>query len=161
MNIKEAAARTGLSPDTLRYYEKEGLIPSVRRDESGYRDYDERTLSWIELIQRFRGTGIPIGRFAEYVKLAFSDSDSKEARRAILLEIRDELKARLEHLQSCLDVIEYKLANYDDLCDPVIMEIVEAWKKAASKEEKHVSHDAAADEQSSGTNKATSEKRRS
>ena len=54
MNIKEAAARTGLSPDTLRYYEKEGLIPSVRRDESGYRDYDERTLSWIELIQRFR-----------------------------------------------------------------------------------------------------------
>ena len=107
MNIKEAAARTGLSPDTLRYYEKEGLIPSVRRDESGYRDYDEHTLSWIELIQRFRGTGIPIGRFAEYVKLAFSDSDSKEARRAILLEICDELRVEMESLPARLvDLVE-------------------------------------------------------
>ena len=92
MNIKEASARTGLSADTLRYYEKEGLIPPVRRDASGYRDYDEHTLSWIKLIQLFRGTGIPVSRFAEYVKLAFSDSDTKEARRAILADIRDDLK---------------------------------------------------------------------
>ena len=111
MNIKEASARTGLSADTLRYYEKEGLIPPVRRDESGYRDYDEHTLSWIELIQLFRGTGIPVSRFAEYVKLAFSDSDTKEARRAILADIRDDLKERIARLQSCLDVTEYKLAK--------------------------------------------------
>ncbi|MBO5493806.1 MAG: MerR family transcriptional regulator [Pyramidobacter sp.] len=130
MNIKEAAARTGLSTDTLRYYEKEGLIPAVRRDESGYRDYDEHTLRWIELIQHFRGTGVSIGRFAEYVRLAFSDSDTKEARRAILVEVRDDIKARITRLQSCLDVTERKLAKYDDLCDPVTIEIVTEWKEA-------------------------------
>jgi len=134
MNIKEAAARTGLTPDTLRYYEKEGLIPHVRRDESGYRDYDEHTIKWIELIQCFRGTGVPIGRFAEYVKLAFSDDDTKEARRAILVELRDDIKARIARLQSCLDVTEYKLAKYDDLCDPITMEVVAEWKRALSGE---------------------------
>ncbi len=137
MNIKEAAARTGLSADTLRYYEKEGLIPPVRRDDSGYRDYDEHTLAWIELIQRFRGSGIPVSRFAEYVKLAFSDRDTKEARRAILANIRDDLKARIDRLQSCLDVTEYKLDRYDDLRHPVTMERVEAWKRTAKEAAKH------------------------
>jgi DNA-binding transcriptional MerR regulator len=131
MNIKEAAARTGLSPDTLRYYEKEGLIPPVPRNASGYRDYGEHAVQWVEFLRCFRNAGVPLSDFARYVQLAFSEGDTREERRQLLLDIRARLKDQAEHLQNCLDLIEAKIAKYDELCDPVTMERVAEWKGAA------------------------------
>ena len=88
MTIKEAAERTGISIDNLRYYERIGLIPPIPRNKSGIRDYDERAISWIEFVMKFKKSGASLESIIEYLKLAGSKDDTKEARREILLQVK-------------------------------------------------------------------------
>ena len=69
MTIKQVCQRYGLTQDTLRYYEKIGVIPQVHRSSSGIRDYDEQDLSWVENAVCLRSAGVPVESIAEYVKL--------------------------------------------------------------------------------------------
>ena len=99
MTIKEAAERTGISIDNLRYYERIGLIPPIPRNKSGIRDYDERAISWIEFVMKFKKSGASLESIIEYLKLAGSKDDTKEARREILLEVKENLTSQIERLQ--------------------------------------------------------------
>lgn len=128
MTIKEAAEKTGVSIDNLRYYERIGLIPRIPRNKSGIRDYDERALHWIEFVLKFKQAGASLESIIEYVELAQTDKDTKEARRRILLKIERELDEKLKKLNSCMDAIKYKIENYDDLCDPTTQEMIKEWK---------------------------------
>lgn len=128
MTIKEAAERTGLSIDNLRYYERIGLIPPIPRNKSGIRDYNERAIHWIEFVLKFKQAGASLEAIFDYIKLAQSENDSKEARREILFDIKNDLKTRISLLQECLEMAEYKIENYDNLCNPVTQEMVEEWK---------------------------------
>ena len=134
MTIKEAAQRTGISIDNLRYYERIGLIPEVPRTESGIRNYDEMSISWIEFAMRFKKAGVSLEAIREYIQLAVQGLSTKDARLEILIETKAELEKKMNDIQETLDVINYKVDTYEQKCEPVTNELIALWK--ASKEEK-------------------------
>ncbi|GIG34645.1 MerR family transcriptional regulator [Cellulomonas pakistanensis] len=113
--IAEAAAATGLTPHTLRYYERDGLLlEAVERASSGHRRYTERDLAWIHLLTRLRATGMPIREIREYAELV-REGDGTEPRRLALLEAhRDAVRAHLAEVQEHLATIERKIDVYAD-----------------------------------------------
>ena len=85
MTIAEVSKKLELSADTLRYYERIGLIPPVPRNKSGIRDYDENSIGWINFIKCMRKAGLPIEILIEYVTLYQLGDSTKEARKIYLL----------------------------------------------------------------------------
>jgi len=132
MTIKEAAKKTGISIDNLRYYERIGLIPEVPRTESGIRNYDEMAINWIEFAMRFKKAGVSLEAIREYIQLALQGESTKEARRDILLETKAVLEKKMYDIQETLDVINYKVDTYEQKCEPITNELIASWK--ASKE---------------------------
>ena len=123
MTIKEASQVTGVSADTLRYYERIGLIPPVPRNESGIRNYDEASIGWINFIKCMRGAGLPIEALIEYVALCKEGDKTEASRKAILIEQRDILQQRIESLQKTLVKLNYKIDNYGHLNQDAIKKI--------------------------------------
>lgn len=118
MTIGEAAEKTGLTTDTLRYYEKIGLIPPVPRRENGLRDYGEETLKLVELIQRFKAIGMPLETIQNYLRLAALGSSTRKERRELLLETRENLMKKIDRLSFCLRLADYQLAHYESTVTP-------------------------------------------
>ena len=129
MTIKEAAAQTGISIDNLRYYERIGLIPEVPRSAGGIRDYDADTMHWIDFAMRFKKSGLSLEAIREYIQLAIKGEATKPARKEILLEAKADLEERRKQIQESLDMINYKLAHWDQKCEPLTQELVRAWKE--------------------------------
>jgi DNA-binding transcriptional MerR regulator len=111
--IAEAAHRSGLSIDTLRYYERINLIDPPARDSGGRRAYSDEDLAWLEFLTRLRTTGMPIRMMREYAKLRHQGLASAGRRKQILVKQRTEVLDRIAELNSCLDVLNYKIANYE------------------------------------------------
>ena len=101
MTITQVSQKYGLSQDTLRYYERIGIIPPVPRNKSGIRDYDEVSCSWIALI--------------EYVSLFQQGDATLDARKALLIDQRDQLLERMEQMQQSLDRLNQKIQNYEQV----------------------------------------------
>lgn len=115
MRIGELTRRSGLSADTLRYYEKIGLIPPIDRRSGGRRDYDPAILVWIAFLQRLKATEMPLAEMVRYAQLREKGNSTARDRRELLEKHRGLVAARLKELQSCLDVIEGKIAGYAEL----------------------------------------------
>ncbi|MBF6593049.1 MAG: MerR family transcriptional regulator [Thermaceae bacterium] len=111
-NVQEAAQKTGLSPHTLRYYERIGLL-ETERDPNGYRRYSQGDLGWLRVLQCLRDTGMSIHTMQRYAQLVQEKAPPK--RMLELLEAhRDEVLANLERQQEYLKVIERKIAVYQE-----------------------------------------------
>jgi DNA-binding transcriptional MerR regulator len=115
-SIAEAARRSGLSIDTLRYYERIKLVDPPARDAAGRRAYSDDDLAWLVFLTKLRTTGMPIKMMREYAQLRWHGDASAPRRRGILVEQRNSVRARIAELQSCLDVLDYKIENYDQIC---------------------------------------------
>lgn len=113
MTISEVSEKYGVSQDTLRYYERVGLIPHVPRKPNGNRDYDEASCNWVEFICCMRSAGLPIEALIEYVTLYQQGDTTKESRKQILIEQRDHLAVRLAEMQAILERLNFKIAHYD------------------------------------------------
>ena len=113
MTIAEVSKKYDISADTLRYYERIGLIPPVPRTKSGIRDYDEGSCGWIELMKCMRAAGVQIEALIEYVALFQQGDATVDARKAILIEQRDQLIERMEDMQRSLDRLNYKIERYE------------------------------------------------
>ena len=113
MKIAEVSEKYGLSADTLRYYERVGLIPPVHRNEGGIRDYNELDLRRVDFIKCMRGAGLPIEVLIEYVGLVQQGDETIEARKEILKEQRELLAARMKEMQKTLDILDHKLEVYE------------------------------------------------
>lgn len=113
MTIAEVSRQYGLSADTLRYYERIGLIPGVTRSMSGIRAYTEEDCRWVEFAKCMRGAGIQIEALIEYVALFQQGDATIEARKQILTEQRDQLRARIAEQQQTLDRLNTKIERYD------------------------------------------------
>lgn len=111
MTIREVSRLYGLSADTLRYYERVGLIPPVPRNASGVRDYDEVSLNWVELIKCMRAAGMGIEALTEYCRLFQQGEETLEARKALLIEQRRQLRERMEDMRRSLDRLDRKIEN--------------------------------------------------
>ncbi|WP_244929740.1 MerR family transcriptional regulator [Nocardioides sp. W7] len=115
LSIAEAAERTGLTPDTLRYYERDGLlIRPVRRSASGHRQYDDDALRWIEMVNRLRATGMPIRDVRRYAELVRAGDGNEEERLALLQAHRQQVLAQLAEVQRHLGAIDMKIGIYTD-----------------------------------------------
>ena len=113
MKIAEVSEKYGLSADTLRYYERVGLIPPVHRNDGGIRDYNELDLRRVDFIKCMRGAGLPIEVLIEYVGLVQQGDGTIEARKEILKEQRELLAARMKEMQKTLDILDHKLEVYE------------------------------------------------
>ena len=113
MKIAEVSERYGISPDTLHYYERIGLIPQVNRNESGIRDYGEIDMKRVEFIKCMRSAGLPIETLIEYVGLVQQGDQTIEARKEILKEQREQLIARMKEMQKTLDILDHKIEVYE------------------------------------------------
>ncbi len=113
MKIAEVSERYGISPDTLRYYERIGLILPVNRNDIGIRDYTEIDLKRVEFIKCMRSAGLPIEALIEYVGLVQQGDRTIVARKEILKEQREQLAARIAEMQKTLDLLDYKIEVYE------------------------------------------------
>ncbi|MDD3243587.1 MAG: MerR family transcriptional regulator [Eubacteriales bacterium] len=114
MTIAETARRYGLTPDTLRYYERMGLLPEVRRTSRGIRDYTEEDCRWVEYIKYMRAAGISVETLTEYVRLFRMGAQTIPARKKLLLEQREQIAAKIDALNAALTKLDWKLDGYEE-----------------------------------------------
>ena len=113
----EMADRTGVTVDTLRYYEKEGLLTGVGRAASGHRRYDQEDVLWVQVLRCLRMTGMTIEQLRRYCDLGEQGEQTKSERRRILVEHRQEVVAKVAELESALALIDEKLAHYEGVAE--------------------------------------------
>lgn len=113
MSIAEASRLYGISADTLRYYERIGLIPHVPRNKSGIRDYDEESCRWIELMVCMRKSGVQIEALIEYVALFERGDETIDARKQLLIEQREKLNEKMKDMQISIERLDYKIHRYE------------------------------------------------
>ena len=113
MTIAEVSKKYELSADTLRYYERIGLVPPVPRNKSGIRDYDTESCQWVELMKCMRSSGVQIEALIEYVSLFQQGDATLDARKALLVEQRDQLVSRMAEMQASLDLLNQKIDRYE------------------------------------------------
>ena len=113
MTIAEVSKKYELSADTLRYYERIGRVPPVPRNKSGIRDYDTESCQWVELMKCMRSAGVQIEALIEYVALFQQGDETIGARKALLIEQRDQLVERMAEMQRSLDRLNDKIERYD------------------------------------------------
>lgn len=114
MKIAEVSEQYSISADTLRYYERVGLIPPVHRNEGGIRDYNELDLRRVDFIKCMRSAGLPIEVLIEYVGLVQQGDKTIKARKEILIEQRAILMARMKEMQKTLDILDHKIEVYEN-----------------------------------------------
>ena len=113
MKIAEVSKEYGLSADTLRYYERIGLLSGITRNASGIRDYSEQDCARVKFVKCLRGAGVSIEALIEYMGMFEQGDETIEARKALLEEQRDLVQARINEMQAGLDRLNYKIDNYE------------------------------------------------
>ena len=114
MKIAEVSQQFHLSSDTLRYYERIGLISPVNRNGSGIRDYSETDLKRVEFIKCMRNAGLPIEILTEYIKLVQQGDKTIEAREEILISQRNQLSEKMKEMQKTMDLLDFKISRYEN-----------------------------------------------
>ena len=115
MTISEVSKKYNLTADTIRYYEKEGIIPRVQRTKNGIRDFDENTCSWIEFIKCMRNAGLEIEILKQYVTLFKQGIRTIKERKMLLEEQRNKLLEKQKNINATLDRLNYKIEKYEEI----------------------------------------------
>ncbi|MFT8812578.1 MerR family transcriptional regulator [Oenococcus sp.] len=114
MNIKEASEITKVSADTIRYYEKIGLIPAINRTESGIRDFDERIIGRVNFVKQMRSAGMSIQNLQQYMQLADSNEDHIQEQKELLQDQLLVMEEKRDDLQAAINHLTWKLDHYED-----------------------------------------------
>lgn len=125
MTIKEVAQQFHISQDTLRYYERVGMIPPVTRTLSGIRNYQETDLQWVELAICMRSAGLPVETMIEYVKLCQEGDNTISARLQLLVEQREVLHEQRKQIEETLERLDFKISRYERAVETGIL----SWEK--------------------------------
>lgn len=115
MTISEVSKKFEVSVDTLRYYERIGLIPKVTRNASGNREFSEKDCGWVQFIKCMRGAGISIESLIDYVKMFQEGSSTIQARKQLLIEQYDILSEKIRELQDVQERLKTKIDNYEEI----------------------------------------------
>jgi DNA-binding transcriptional MerR regulator len=113
MNISEAAKQAGVTAVTLRYYEKQGLIPPVARKKGGVRDYQKEDMNWIDFIVCMRNSGLSVETLVQYTKLYQEGNDTIDERKNLLIEERQKLIEKYEEIGNTVEKLTRKIDDYD------------------------------------------------
>jgi DNA-binding transcriptional MerR regulator len=114
MTIAEVGKKYDLTADTLRYYERIGLLPPVTRNSSGNRDYSEEDCRWVHFIKCMRSAGLSIEVLIEYVSLFQKGYDTVDVRKELLLEQRRQIESKIEELTNTLKYLDTKIEGYEE-----------------------------------------------
>lgn len=113
MTIKEVSDKYNISQDTLRYYERVGMIPPVTRTSGGIRDYQENDLAWVELAVCMRSAGLPVETIIEYVRLTQEGNSTFSARLRLLENQKEVLSKQKEKIEDAMKRLNYKIRRYE------------------------------------------------
>lgn len=114
MNISDVSKKINVTANTLRYYEQEHLIPQIKRDANGYRDYTEYDLNWIYFVKCMRDAGMSVVAIAKYTQLFLNDRHGTfEQRKEILIAEREKLEHKLTKIENSLEFINHKIDTYN------------------------------------------------
>ncbi len=114
MTIKEVCEKYDITADTLRYYERVGVIPTVSRTKGGIRDYSEEDIRWVENAVCMRSAGVPVEMLIEYVKLCREGDSTLAARRDLLKEAKVEVQKQLDKYLITMERLDYKISRYEE-----------------------------------------------
>ena len=117
MKIAEVSKKYNLTEDTIRYYEKIGLIPRVPRTKSGIREFDDESCRWVEFIKCMRNSGMTIEVLTEYVNLYKQGEGTAEARKQLLIEQRKNLVKKQEEIANTIKRLDYKIEIYNEIVE--------------------------------------------
>lgn len=115
MTISEVSKKYNLTQDTIRYYEKIGLLPKMPRSQNGIRDFDEESCNWIEFIKCMRDAGMEIEILIRYVTLFRQGKNTVKERRQLLEEQKNKLLLKQKNINETLDRLNYKIKLYDEI----------------------------------------------
>jgi len=115
LTIQQVAQQTGLSIDTLRYYERIGLIEPISRAESGHRRYTQQDIAWIDLLLHLRNTGMPRAQMVRFAQLGRQGSATLTERRLMLEQHQQTLQQRMQELEQHLTVLQFKIAHLKEI----------------------------------------------
>lgn len=118
MTIREIAAKTNMSTDTLRYYERIGLLPPVPRNAAGIRNYDEYFVNFINFIKKLKASGMSLEHIIDYIRLAEMGDATIQERKKLLAEAHETLLDKINSLQLVAELADYQLRNYENLLQP-------------------------------------------
>ncbi len=113
MKISEVSEKYNIPVDTLRYYEKAGLLPNVQKNESGIRDYSESDCNWVEFIKCMRSAGLPVKVLKRYIDLFHMGASTLNERKQILIDERKKLIEKRDAIQSTIERLDYKINSYE------------------------------------------------
>ena len=113
MTIKEVSEKYDISADTLRYYERVGMIPPVTRTSGGIRNYSDEDIGWVLLAKCMRQAGLPVEVMTRYLKLSQQGDKTIPARLQLLKDQRDTLIEQRKRLDETIERINYKISRYE------------------------------------------------
>lgn len=124
--INQAAAKFGISEHAIRYYDKEGLLPFLKRSDSGIRSFSQNDMEWLQLICCLKNTGMHLKQIKQYIDWCVQGDETVEIRRQMFIDHREDVLRQIAELQNYLKTIDYKIKYYDEKCCtvPVIDETV-------------------------------------
>ncbi len=122
MTIREVSEKYGVTADTLRYYEKMGMIPPVTRNASGIRDYTKEDLRWVELAKCMRASGLSVEAMVQYVRLFQEGDRTIPHRLELLLSQKAELLEKREKIDAALEWLEKKIERYEDAVETGVLQ---------------------------------------
>ncbi len=114
MTIREVCKKFGITADTLRYYERVGVIPEVHRTSGGIRDYTEEDIKWVENAICFRSAGMPVEMLIEYVRMFREGDHTIEARCLLLKEAKERILEERRKYDRALEKLDYKISRYEE-----------------------------------------------
>lgn len=115
--ISQVAEKFDLTAHTIRYYDKEGLLPFIERNKAGNRQFSDKDFDWLKLITCLKNTGMPIKQIKLYIQWCLQGDETLELRRQMYIDHRQEVLKQIEDLQKNLKSIDYKLEFYDTACN--------------------------------------------
>lgn len=113
--IKQVAEIANLTPSTLRFYDKEGLIPQLKRSTSGIRQYTDQDISWIQLICCLKNSGMSISDIRKFMQFCLQGESACEERKKILEHHKTNILEQMEVLNKSLEIVNYKIDNYKEV----------------------------------------------
>lgn len=114
MTISEVAKKYDLTTDTLRYYERVGLLPNVHRTSGGIRDYFDEDCRWVEYIKCMRSAGVSVEILIEYIRLYYEGPETVATRKKLLLEQREQIVTKINEMNDVLAKLDWKIDGYEE-----------------------------------------------
>lgn len=111
--VGEMAKMLGIPASTLRYYDKEGLLPFVERSPGGMRMFQEKDYEWLQVINCLKKTGMPLKDIRKFIEMSMQGDETIEARLQLFQKQREVVRAQLAEVQETLDTLEFKCWYYE------------------------------------------------